>query len=130
MRLQSCYRITTNFGVAYSSSLITSIEPNPADNDWQIVFRHTVMDLSQFTCSYDGGESTYHIPDRGIMVLLPKSRKVPAVARLEYWFQSRLESGDTVTHLFVMEGVFYDPDNWPPTVLEFSLLKSVPVIIC
>ena len=98
-----------------NSELIQYIEPNPADNDWQIVFRHTVMDLTQFTCSYDGGESITHEPDRGIMVLKPKSRKVPAVARLEYWFQSDLESGDTVTYLFFMEGVFDDPDNWPPS---------------
>ena len=97
------------------SSLITYIEPNPADNDWQIVFRHTIMDLTQFTFSYNDGDSCFHTPDRGIMVLKPKSRKVPAVARLEYWFQSDLESGDTVTYLFFMEGVFDDPDNWPPS---------------
>ena len=50
------------------------------------------------------------------MVLKPKSRKVPDIARLEYWFKGELlESGDVVTYLLVMEGKFDEPDNWPPT---------------
>ena len=108
-----------NLGVPY----IKPIDSHGADK-WQIVFHHTEMDLSVLTYgkTFDDNDnpcdlvrSSPNPPDRGIMVLKPKSRKVPDIARLEYWFKGKLlESEDVVTYLLVMEGKF-EPDNWPPT---------------
>ena len=96
--------------------IIVPIDSHSLDHDWQIVFRHQELDLTQFKgTDAEGKECTLLRPAlNGIMVLSPKSRKNPAVAKLLYWFQAFLDSGDTVTHWFVMEGDF-DPDgNWPP----------------
>jgi len=101
---------------ADSDLIVGPIDSYSVDHDWQIVFRHTEMNLSGFTVSYDSGVACPpHNPEKGIMVLRPKSRKNPMVARLDYWFQSELESGELVTHLFLMEGVFDEPGNWPPS---------------
>ena len=95
---------------------IAPIDSHSLDNGGQIVFRHTEMDLSQFEGSDAAGDECFlrRPADNGILVLKPKSRKVATVARLEYWFQAELDSGDTVTHLFVMEGEFENMDDWPP----------------
>jgi hypothetical protein len=96
--------------------IIVPIDSHSLDHDWQIVFRHQDIDLYQFKGLWDTLPGLCeHDPLQGIMVLKPKSKKIPVVARLEYWFQDELVSGETVTHLFFMEGVFDEQDNWPPS---------------
>jgi hypothetical protein len=94
-------------------------------NKLQIVFRHTEMDLAELTDGnlfYDrDGSCTLERPSgQGIMVLRPETKKVPSIARLEYWFEGQLKSHDVVTYLLVMEGEL-DPDNWPPTEYPTTL---------
>jgi hypothetical protein len=93
---------------------IPPIDSHDLGHDWAIVFRNADMDLTQFTGSWDSGGSCNHEAPPSTIVLKPKSKKNPLVARLEFWFLSSLESGDIVSHLFYMEGVFDEPDNWPP----------------
>lgn len=105
-------------GVPNSGDLLIleDIDSHSSDKSGQIVFRGTLIDLDQFKGTNVEGEACTLIRPglNGIMVLSPKSRRNPAVAKLVYWFQAFLDSGDTVTHWFVMEGDF-DPDvSWPP----------------
>ena len=97
-----------------SVALIEPVDSYSMDRDWQIVFRDAVMHLDQFGGTNSLGPCS-HGTRPGIIVLKPKSRKNPLIAKLEFWFMSELESGDSVSHLFVMEGVFVEPGNWPPT---------------
>ena len=82
----------------------------------QIVFRNAAMNLGQFTGLLDSGDDCDHGFSDGIIVLKPKYPNNPLIARLEFWFEGTLESGDPASHLFYMEGEFHDQDNWPPLV--------------
>lgn len=104
----------------YSEGLIDpAVDSYSMDRDWQIVFRDAYMELSEFVGTDSNGECNHGFRP-GIIVLKPKSRKNPLIAKLEFWFPSELESGDTVSHLFIMEGVFDEPGNWPPTEVDPS----------
>jgi hypothetical protein len=100
----------------YSGGLIDpAIDSYSMGRDWQIVFRDAYMELSEFVGRNSLGDYCNHGFRPGIIVLKPKSRKNPLIAKLEFWFHSELESGESAPHLFIMEGVFDEPGNWPPT---------------
>jgi hypothetical protein len=94
--------------------LILSGDSHSLDAGGQIVFRNAEMSLAQFKGTDSNGECSHQNYQMGTLVLKPKSSKTPEIAVLNFWFQSSLESGDLVTHLFTMEGGFDEQDNWPP----------------
>jgi hypothetical protein len=100
------------------------IQSHNVSSQGQAVFYDVFMDMSQFEGNLDSGPICDHDIRDGILVIEPKSKSGP-VAQLLFWFNSELESLDGVTHLFRMEGIFVDLQNWPPapgtsTLVEFD----------
>jgi len=111
-----------DFTAASADPVIPAIGSYSLDTGGQIVFRNAQMDLFQFEGILKNGDSCNHWDlnygslNDGTLVLKPKSSNNPTTAVLSFWFQSVLESGDTVMHLFTMEGEFDAQDDWPPSV--------------
>jgi len=84
----------------------------------QIVWYYDSIDLSSFTGTWStsGGACSPGVVSKPTLVIERKSQSDPVGAHVLIWYQSQLESGDSVTHLMTMEGTFDEPDNWPPSV--------------
>lgn len=102
------------FTVESVEPYIPLVESHSADPHGQIVF-YGQLDLSLFDGTWQSGGACFHegLKD-GIIVIYPQSKQNPLAAELIFWFPAALESGDIVTHLLTMQGVFDEPDNWPP----------------
>ncbi len=92
----------------------TEVTSHSMNSQGQVVFYNVLMDMAQFAGSWDIGGACDHDWRDGILVLAPKSKQGPLVAEALFWFNSELESMDGATHLMTLEGVFDEPDNWPP----------------
>ena len=99
-----------------------SLDPDiPPIDSWSldpgdvIVYRQATVDLSQFDGTWESGGACNHGIRTGTLSTRPKSSQDPDIAVLRFGFRSELESGKEAHHIFVMEGVFDEPTNYPPS---------------
>jgi hypothetical protein len=102
------------FTASSGNPYIPAVDSYSLDGDDKIVFRHAGMDLSGFVTSWPDGSACDHMFRTGTFTVQPKSR-APDIAVLSYSFLSELDSGASTMHYLVLEGVFDDPENWPPS---------------
>ena len=102
----------------------TEIPSHSVSSQGQAVFYDVMMDVGQF-----GGTDTEgacdHAHRSGILVIEHKNQTNPEMAQLLFWFNAPLEDSSSATHLMRMDGVFLDPQNWPPSpgtdsIVEFN----------
>lgn len=103
----------------------TEMSSHGVSSQGQVVFYNVIMDMSQFEGTNSGG-SCSHDDRSGILVIEHANNSNPEMAQLLFWFNAPLDSGSNVTHLLRMDGVFLDPQNWPPapgtdSIVEYNI---------
>lgn len=107
------------FTLESTDPYIPPVDSHSVDPGGQVVF-YGSMDLSDFPGMWSNGTPCNEGFKDGTIVIAPKSSTNPLTAELTFWFSSSLESGDSVTYMFTMEGQFDEPDNWLPTAADPS----------
>ncbi len=105
------------FTLESTDPYIPAVDSHSVDPGGQVVF-YGPMDLSEFPGRWSNSTACNEGFKDGIIVIAPKSSKNPLTAELTFWFNGNLDTGDSVTYMFTMEGQFDEPGNWPPTAAD------------
>lgn len=113
---------STNVAIWPEDPAATEIPSHGVSSQGQAVFYDVMMDLGQFGGTDSSGSCEHGIKS-GILVIEHENMTNPEMAQLLFWFNAPLDSGDAVTHLLRMDGVFLDTQNWPPAPGTDSIVE-------
>lgn len=94
---------------------IPPVDSYSLDPGGVIVYREATVDLSQFWGTNSDSSICNHGVRTGTLSTRPKSSQDPDIAVVRFGFRSELDNGKEAHHVFVMEGVFDEPLNYPPS---------------
>jgi len=94
---------------------IPSVDSWSLDPGDVIVYRDATVDLRQFDGVWQSGGACNHGVPTGTLSTRRKSSQEPDVAVVRFGFRSQLKSGNDAHHVFIMEGQFDEPLNFPPS---------------